>query len=130
MSLKNNILMIVDDNEFDMYITSRLILSNQLADEVLEFDSGQLAINYLEMNKHNQLKMPKLIFLDIYMPLMDGFQFIELFKRLPAKVKDYCKICIVSSTVDDNYIYKAKVEEDIHLFTSKPITVEYIKSIL
>jgi CheY-like chemotaxis protein len=130
MSLKNNILMIVDDNEFDMYITSRLILSNQLADEVLEFDSGQLAINYLEMNKHNQLKMPKLIFLDIYMPLMDGFQFIEQFKRLPAKVNFIFRICILSSTVDEKYIYKAKLEEDIHLFTSKPITFEFIKSIL
>jgi response regulator RpfG family c-di-GMP phosphodiesterase len=74
--------------------------------------------------------MPKLIFLDIYMPLMDGFQFIKQFKLLPAKVKDHCRICIVSSTVDDKYIYKAKVEEDIHLFTSKPITVEFIKSIL
>lgn len=130
MSLESNILMIVDDNEFDMYITSRLILNNQLADEVLEFDSGQLALNYLELNKQNLLKLPRLIFLDIYMPLMDGFQFIEQFKRLPTNVKDHCKICIVSSTVDDQYIYKAKVEENINLFTSKPITVDYIKSIL
>ncbi|WNH12456.1 response regulator [Thalassobellus suaedae] len=130
MNLKNNIIMIIDDNEFDLYITSRLILSNHLADEVLEFDSGQLAINYLELNKDNLLKLPRLIFLDIYMPLMNGFQFIEQFKLLPTKVKDYCKICIVSSTVDDKYIYKAKVEENINLFTSKPITVDYIKSVL
>ncbi|WNH10480.1 response regulator [Thalassobellus suaedae] len=130
MNLKNNIIMIVDDNEFDLYITSRLIQSNRLADEVLEFDSGQLAINYLELNKDNILKLPRLIFLDIYMPLMNGFQFIEQFKGLPTKVKDYCKICIVSSTIDDKYIYKAKVEENINLFTSKPITVDYIKSVL
>ncbi|MBQ0788267.1 MAG: response regulator [Oceanihabitans sp.] len=129
MSLKKNI-MIIDDNEFDMYITSHLILSNHLADEVLEFDSGQLALNYLELNKDNILQLPSLIFLDIYMPLMNGFQFIEQFKRLPAIVKNYCKICIVSSTVDDQYIYKAKIEEGINLFTSKPITVDYIKSIL
>ena len=122
--------MIIDDNEFDTYITSRLIQNNRLADDVLEFDSGQLAINYLELNKGNILKLPNLIFLDIYMPLMNGFQFIEQFKLLPDNVKNHCRICIVSSTVDDQYIYKAKVEENIKLFTSKPITVDYIKSIL
>ena len=122
--------MIIDDNEFDMYIASRLIHTNHLADDVLEYDSGELALNYLELNKDNISKLPNLIFLDIYMPLMNGFQFIEKFKSLPDLVKDYCRICIVSTTVDDEYIYRIKIEQGINLFTSKPITADYIKSIM
>ncbi|ESU27253.1 response regulator of ato, ornithine decarboxylase antizyme (sensor ATOS) [Flavobacterium limnosediminis JC2902] len=121
--------MVIDDNEFDCYITARLVSNTNLASEVLEFNSGEVALQYLVENQNDLTMLPELIFLDIYMPLMDGFDFINMFRLLPDEVTNHCEICIVSTTVDDFHIHKAKIDESIRLFTSKPITVEFLESL-
>lgn len=121
--------MVIDDNEFDCYITAKLIGNTNLATEVLEFNSAELALQYLVENQNDLHMLPELIFLDIYMPLMDGFDFINMFRLLPEAVVSHCELCIVSTTVDDYYIHKAKIDESIRLFTSKPITVEFLQSL-
>ncbi|WP_264548082.1 response regulator [Flavobacterium sp. N2820] len=121
-------IMIVDDNEFDCYITSKLIMSHDDSIEIMEFNSSLTAIQYLEEYQDDLEKLPKLIFLDIYMPILDGFEFIEKFNTLSDTVKSFTKICVLSTTVDDFYIHKAKENENI-FFTSKPITMEFIQSL-
>ena len=71
--------MIVDDNEFDCYITSKLINSFDSSIDIMEFNSSTTAIEYLEEYQSDLKKLPSLIFLDIYMPILDGFKFIERF---------------------------------------------------
>lgn len=121
-------IMIVDDNEFDCYITSKLIMSHDDSIEIMEFNSSLTAIQYLEEYQDDLEKLPKLIFLDIYMPILDGFEFIEKFNTLSDTVKSFTKICVLSTTVDDFYIHKAKENENI-FFTSKPIAMEFIQSL-
>ncbi|WP_333808670.1 response regulator [Flavobacterium sp.] len=121
-------IMIVDDNEFDCYITSKVINNVDATVDIMEFNSSLTAIQYLEEFQSSPEKLPHLIFLDIYMPLLDGFDFIEKFNEFSDVIKSHTKICILSTTVDDMYIHKAKVNESI-LFTSKPITKEFLQSI-
>jgi len=128
MNQKFKKIMIVDDNEFDCYITSKLIASFDSSIDIMEFNSSVTAIQYLEEYQDDLEKLPKLIFLDIYMPILDGFEFIEKFKTLSENIKKYTKICILSTTVDDFHIHKAKENENVY-FTSKPITMEFIQSI-
>ena len=129
MTTKYNKVMVIDDNEFDCYITAKLISNTNLAADVLEFNSAELALQYLVENQNEPSMLPELIFLDIYMPLMDGFDFINMFRLLPENVISHCEVCIVSTTVDDFHIHKAKIDESIRLFTSKPITVEFLESL-
>lgn len=128
MKTKVKKVMIVDDNEFDCYITSKIITNFDETADIMEFNSSITAIQYLEEFQNVTSKLPNLIFLDIYMPLLDGFAFIEKFNSLSDILKNHTKICILSTTVDDLYIHKAKVDESV-LFTSKPITKEFIKSV-
>lgn len=128
MNPKFKKIMIVDDNEFDSYITAKLIQNSNLATEVIEFNSAKLALEFLSENQKNTKALPDLILLDIYMPLMDGFEFIEKFKELSLEANSHCKICVVSTTVNDYYIHKAKIDENIR-FTSKPITTEFLSNL-
>ena len=84
--------MILDDNEFDCYITSKLIMSHDDSIEIMEFNSSLTAIQYLEEYQDDLEKLPKLIFLDIYMPILDGFEFIEKFNTLSDTVKSFTRI--------------------------------------
>lgn len=123
---KYNKVLIIDDNYIDNYITSAIIKKNNLANDLLEFDNGLKAIEYLEQNKDNDEDLPDLILLDLYMPLMDGFEFLNLFKKIDFTSTKKCKICIVSSSIDDNDIIKAKLDKNIYTFISKPLTAELL----
>ena len=126
---KINKIMIVDDNEFDCYITSKIINNVDEKIDIMEFNSSLTAIQFLEEFQNSPDKLPDLIFLDIYMPLLDGFGFIDKFNLLSDVLKNHTKICILSTTVDDLYIHKAKLNSSI-LYSSKPITNEFFQSII
>ncbi len=126
---KYNKILIIDDNYIDNYITSAIIKKNNLANNLLEFDNGFKAIEYLEKNKDNDEELPDLILLDIYMPLMDGFEFLNFFEKIDSTITKKCKICIVSSSIDDNDIIKAKLDKNIYTFISKPLTAELLSSL-
>ena len=129
MIKKINKIMFVDDNEFDCYITSKIINNVDEKIDIMEFNSSLTAIQFLEEFQNSPDKLPDLIFLDIYMPLLDGFGFIDKFNLLSDVLKNHTKICILSTTVDDLYIHKAKLNSSI-LYSSKPITNEFFQSII
>jgi CheY-like chemotaxis protein len=129
MTTPYNKIMIIDDNGIDNYITSALIKNSNLTKNLLEFDNAVEAIEYLENNKGNEEELPDLILLDIYMPLMDGFEFLSLFEKIDSEFTKKCKICVVSSSIDDNDIIKARLDENVYTFISKPLTLEVLKSL-
>jgi CheY-like chemotaxis protein len=122
--------MIIDDNALDLYITGKLITNNNFAKIVLEYNNASAALEYLAKNQENIDLMPQIIFVDIYMPLMDGFEFLENYKVLSQTLTDNCKIIMVSSTIDDRDIFRARQDESISLFAVKPITKSFFDGIL
>lgn len=122
--------MIIDDSAFDVYITARLMHSNHFSKTVLEYNDGASALAYLQENQHNLENIPQIIFVDIYMPLMDGFEFVEHFKMLSTTVMEKCKVVMVSSTIDERDISRAKLNEAISKFTIKPITKKFFDALL
>lgn len=121
-------IMIVDDSEFDCYIASKLLLNYDATFDIMEFNSSVTAIKYLEEYQNQLDKLPSLILLDIYMPIIDGFEFIEKFNGLSTLLQTHTKICILSTTVDDYHIQRVKESGNLY-FSSKPIRIEFIDSI-
>ena len=75
-------IMIIDDNQIDLYIFSKLLTKNNFCETILQYTSAEKALKYIVENQENNLLMPQIIFLDIYMPLMDGFEFLENYRQL------------------------------------------------
>lgn len=129
MSVKYKKIMIIDDDAIDNYLVNVLIKTNNIAETILEFDNGEKAIEYLDVNRNNQDNLPEVILLDIYMPRMNGIEFIEKLDELDIQCGKKCKICVVSSSINDNDILRTKLNAKVFKYTTKPITPEFLLSL-
>lgn len=122
--------MIIDDNPVDLYIISRMIIKNNFGRNVLHYTEAEEAITYLQENQDDISKLPQIIFVDIYMPLMSGFEFLEAYDSLSATLKNYCKTYIISSTIDNEDIAQSSSNKNVVAFHVKPITKEFLDRIV
>ena len=122
--------MIIDDNTIDLYISSRLITKNYFAKTVLEYSDAKEALKYLQENQDKIAELPQVIFVDIYMPLTSGFEFLEAYDKLPLSFKNDYKTYIISSTIDDDDIARAQRDKNVVSFQVKPINKEFLDRIV
>lgn len=123
-----NKIMVIDDSHFDRLIARKVIEVSQLAENIILAASVLEAISYLESVE--KTGFPEIILLDISMPELDGFDFLQRFDKMPENNKMGCKIVMLSSSIDPNDINRAKKCKYVHGFISKPLTVEKLKCYL
>ncbi|MEM7109059.1 MAG: response regulator [Bacteroidota bacterium] len=114
--------MLVDDNETDNFISKRIIEITKFANRVEVKNSGKSALDYLRDNQENIGDLPNLIFLDINMPIVDGFVFLYEFEKFNNQIKDKCKVIILSSSDNKRDIDKIVNNNHVIKFITKPLT--------
>lgn len=129
MADKIDLVMLVDDNDTDNFINKRIIELTNFASNIEIKNSGKSALEYLEKNKNNESKLPNLIFLDINMPIVDGFVFLYEFENFPANVKKKCKVVILSSSDNKRDIDKIVNNNYVVKFITKPLTEEELEKV-
>jgi CheY-like chemotaxis protein len=122
--------MVVDDNEIDRYIANRNITKYAFAEEVVTMESSRAALNYLASLKDTPDQLPQLIFLDIRMPEIDGFGFLEEYEKLPDTVKQNCIIMMLTTSLNPTDHERANNNPYVNRFLNKPLDKEKIESLI
>ncbi len=120
---------IIDDDEIYLFSVKKVIELNNLSDKVLEFKNGQEAIEFFSQNQQDEDALPDVIFLDINMPVMNGWEFIEEFKKIQPAMSKSITLFVVSSSVDKSDVEKAKSLDPVFDYLTKPITASQLKNI-
>ena len=116
------LIMLVDDNDTDNFISKRIIEITKFARRVEVKSSGKSALDYLKQNQNIPENLPNIIFLDINMPIVDGFVFLYEFDKFSELVKNKCKIIILSSSDNKRDIDKIVNNNHVIKFITKPLT--------
>ena len=122
--------MIVDDTKIDRYVASHVLKKNKFAGEIIEFDMATKAISYLEQKQSEPELLPEIILLDVRMPEMDGFQFLEQLSLLPQSLKQSCCIVMLSSSLDPYDHDRAEKSPVVKKFLNKPLQKENFEEII
>ncbi len=122
--------LLIDDNEIDLKINSKLISLTKLANEIIICHSGNEALQLLNNQLENKTLTPTLILLDIQMPEMDGFEFLMHYKELSKSITDTCAVVMLSSTLDFGDIKKAEANPYVVKLLKKPLIVNELLAFL
>src|ERR1700753_4281144 len=132
MSSSNNpvSILLVDDDEINNFISIKLIKKAVDNADIKACLNGRFAIDELsEIQRQDPAKLPDYILLDINMPIMNGWEFLDEYKRLGIDPEGRSKIYIISSSVFSNDISKAKSYPLVQDFISKSLNVEKISEV-
>ncbi len=124
-----DLVMLVDDNDTDNFISKRIIEITGFSKGVEIKNSGKSALEYLEENKDEMDKLPNIIFLDINMPIVDGFVFLYEFEKFSAALKEKCKVIILSSSDNKRDIDKIVNNDHVVKFITKPLAEESLEEV-
>jgi CheY-like chemotaxis protein len=124
------LVMMIDDNEIDLFVNKKFLRASGITDNMLAFSSAREALDYLVENAGIPLKLPKFILLDIQMPGINGFQFLEMLQSVPEQVKSAIKVVMLSSTLDPSDIDRARNNQFVIDIMKKPIDPIGLKSLL
>ncbi|MEA1786845.1 response regulator [Arenibacter sp. GZD96] len=129
--IKNKTIFIIDDDPITVFGITRMLKGHIVQSEISTYQNGKLAIDSLKTLLHENKELPQIILLDINMPIMDGWQFLEEFITLPIRQK--INIHIITSSIDPADLQKSEMFKHMTThsidFKNKPIRKEDIQQI-
>lgn len=125
MKIKHALL--IDDNQIDNYLTKTIIIKSNIAKKITTMTSALEALEYLISLKDNPSEYPDIIFLDIRMPEMDGFGFLDAYIKL-SEINNRSVIFMLSSSTDQNDIERALQYPVVKKYLNKPLKISLLEN--
>lgn len=121
---------IIDDDVIHQRIAQIMIEKHHTYDSISSYTEATKALTFLQENLNNVSELPDVILLDLNMPVMDGWDFLEEFKTFQSELAKSINIYIVSSSVDENDKVRAAAYSTVKGFVSKPLSPVILKELI
>lgn len=130
MEYKYKTVMVIDDNPIDLYIAEMVMATTRFAEKVICMNSASAALDYLKPLYESPDELPHLIFLDINMPVMTGFDFLKEYQHLPENIRKKCIIMMLTTSLDENDRRLAEENQFVNRFLNKPLDRDKIAELM
>ena len=131
MDKKIKLACIIDDDNIYVNLIKKIIETKKLCDHLLIFKDGKEGIDYFEalLQNFNKENIPEVILLDINMPIMDGWEFLERFTKIKNKFNSSITLYVVSSSINTVDIDKAKSLSTVENYLVKPVKIDELEAV-
>jgi CheY-like chemotaxis protein len=126
---KYDLVMLIDDNELDNFVNKKMIEAESFAAATTIHSSALSALDYLKKNEGSPELIPGLVFLDIMMPEMDGFGFLDAFDKLSEPVRSKCRIVMLSTSDSFKDLNRANQNKYVKRFLNKPLSAQVLSAL-
>ena len=120
---------VIDDSKLDCFIAEKIIKNTGKCESIISFQMAKDALTFLETDNTPSL-FPTIILVDIQMPVMNGFQFVEAFEKFPLSITKKYSIYIISSSINDEDLSRVHNYYSIKQFLNKPLTSNNLSLLL
>jgi CheY-like chemotaxis protein len=117
-------ILVIDDNATDRYIAKRMAEKYHFAEEIVLHESAADALEYIVSLEATPLLLPQFIFLDINMPGMNGYEFLDEYSKLSETIKINCIIMMITTSLHPNDLERAESNPLVIRFLNKPLDKE------
>jgi CheY-like chemotaxis protein len=130
MAIQNPTVAVVDDDDVLQMMVGRLFSLYAPECQIEKFYNGEKILSHLKTNAANRSNLPDIILLDVNMPLMNGWAFLDEYQSLKAQLSKLPKIYLVTSSSDSNDVKRASMNSNIVEHVIKPVTNDFIVRII
>ena len=127
---KFNLICIIDDDAIYVYGLTKLIGRMQFSEKLIMFSNGKYALQFLVENVEQTDRLPDIILLDVNMPIMDGWEFLDEFIHIKPRFGKKIVVYIITSSIAEQDYKKAKKISVVSDFIVKPVTADQLQKIL
>jgi two-component SAPR family response regulator len=118
---------VIDDSKLDCFIAEKIIKSTGICKVVKSFFQAPEALKYIAAQPNDEKTV---VFIDIQMPVMNGFEFVEEFEKMSAEIKKNYNLYIISSSINENDLNRVNSFPSVKQFINKPLTSAGLISLL
>ncbi len=121
---------LVDDDRVYQFTTERMVARIDPEVRFQWFRNGEEALEYLQRHSQHPDILPDILILDINMPYMDGWQFLDAYKNWKLGSAKSVKIYVISSSADERDLLRARSYDDVTDYLEKPITSDILRNVI
>ncbi|WP_181305225.1 two-component system response regulator [Rufibacter sp. XAAS-G3-1] len=125
-----NLILLVDDDETTNFLNKRLLTRMEIAERIEVVTNGEEALRFLNTAIAAGQALPDLMFLDIKMPVMDGFEFLDKYHQLPEATQNCILVMMLTSSASFYDLEKLKKYSAVEQHISKPLEEAHVREIL